>query len=557
MKEKCIVFLPVDTLHQNIFSDWVLDASAACLYIAAYLNKSTDCRVFECDVNQVILSVDENQDSRAVVFYCTYENQACIKVLSGRIEAKYGIPCILAYQNCSEEDKDILLRDFNGYPAFRLSDLEKLMDFLGHPEECKKDEKDEEDKKVSVNVNYSGIKRQSFNENWVCISSKCERDNHNKALKSVTQMISELQQLFADLPSEKFIYFSGFDIWSANRDIAGLCDELSQLVPKHSLLWGGKFDTGVLDREDIFAKLKDSGLTRMRIALESCSQDILQLYGSGCGPDQVLKIIQNAKDAGIRQIELDVWVGTAFENRESLQKTREFCERALEIAGAHLWILLQYPNGSMAGRMFDAPVLFGLKWAKGFDREYALNTSVEVPSLFSEELTQLDIILARNELDSRLKGRMLDIARREECPHVHLILENKWKKLNLATPWEEVFCRIPFLKIYCSLLERGAMLPHEALKHENFDSLRPQRNVEIWVDIDFPACVVKLLKMALTPLEFDLILYSSGKLTLLEVKERLLPKYLSLYKSKEEFYSRVESLLLRMQQRYLLGFVRY
>lgn len=81
-------------------------------------------------------------------------------------------------------------------------------------------------------------------------------------------------------------------------------------------------DTGkIID----FSKLKQCGFNRISVGLQSACENELKALGRIHNTDDVKLTVQRAKNAGLKNISLDLMMGIPFQSKESLRESIDFC----------------------------------------------------------------------------------------------------------------------------------------------------------------------------------------------------------------------------------------
>jgi hypothetical protein len=117
-----------------------------------------------------------------------------------------------------------------------------------------------------------------------------------------------------------------------------------------------------------------------------------------------------------------------------------------------------------------------------------------------------------------------------------------------------VYSKVPFLEGYYSLLARGAVSRSDEIPPSELGAWRPQRILEMWHDVDFSEGYPKIGKVVLSPIEFELLLYSTGKLRLTQVLEKVQQKFGKRFKDRKEFGVVVADILKKFEKRYWLAY---
>ena len=84
-------------------------------------------------------------------------------------------------------------------------------------------------------------------------------------------------------------------------------------------------DVGTENNNFSFEKLKDAGVNRISMGLQSAVDDERKKLGRISGKNEVLRAIEKSYKAGIENISLDLMIGIPDQTEESLLKSIDFC----------------------------------------------------------------------------------------------------------------------------------------------------------------------------------------------------------------------------------------
>lgn len=87
-----------------------------------------------------------------------------------------------------------------------------------------------------------------------------------------------------------------------------------------------------------FSKLKEHGLNRVSVGLQSAEENELSILGRKHSPQDVVKTVNQIKQAGIRNISLDLMVGISGQTQQSLARSIDFC-KALDVPHISAYLL--------------------------------------------------------------------------------------------------------------------------------------------------------------------------------------------------------------------------
>lgn len=579
-----ILFFNIQRLTSNQVN--LTTETPGLLALAAYLEpKGYDPLIFQGEpikAREFLAQQAEENRIQAVGCYCHFENQVEVAQFSREVAEQYGLPVILGGPQVSGFDAEFLKESaclaavvgegeitlfklleclFNQAGDWR--DLNGLL-FLGPDGEMVATPHGD------VIQDLDELPMPAFHR-WVNMPPRqeaqvltgrgcpfncafCHEGSLSRPLRlrSVEKVLEEVEAILENEPGVKYISFTD-DIFITNEDrVRRFCQGLSELRERHDFVWFCEGHVKIISRwPGILAEMADAGMVRLQTGIESGVPRVLEAYGKQITPDQVADIISTGYQVGVHQMVGAFITGGPFESHEIVEQNKAFCTRLIELAPGCIELgpspLMPYPSTRIA----QCPEKFGLKLID----PNSMTTFADYPVTETDYLNREQIARAQNDLIRHEVTTMRRVFKEGKVPHERVLQVFKDYAYGVISLWHlVVYSVLPFVKGYYSLLARGAVSRSLDIEHDQLEGWRPQRILEMWHDVDFSAGYARIQGEALSPLEFELLVHSTGKLRLREVLDRVYDKFPGRFDRKEEFDQTAKGLLKSFEDRYWLAY---
>ncbi len=555
------------------------------LAIAAFLEtKGYDSFLYHGEPSSVrtfLKNQLQNFNILAVGFYCDFENQVEVSFMSNEISRDYGIPVILGGPQVTGFDREYLLEARCLAAIFGEGEITfwHLLDCLYRQKGDWRELDgimyvDEEGKfvrkppgilpdidELPLPAYHLWVNKPLRNSSYVITGRGCPYNcafcyegslARRLRLRSVDKVLCEVETVLEREPYVKYIVF-GDDTFTVSRErVKTLCKGLSSIREKRDFIWFCEGHVKNLSRwPELLSIMTETGLARLQIGIESGEQKVLDLYGKGITIEEIENVIKAASEAEVPQIVGCFITGGSFESSETLEKNKAFCEKLLELAPGILFIgnspLMPYPETDI--RRY--PEKYGLKI---LDPE-GITTFSDYPVMETSAMTREDIALAQQELVLHIINTMKRLFREGKVPVKRILNSFRLLPYGAVSQWYRVvYSKTPFVEGYYTLLARKAVRPSGEIPPSEISVWRPQRIMELWQELDFSEGFPKIGKHVISPLEFKLLLYSTGKLRLKEVLDRIYEEFAERFENREEYESEAKAILKIFEDRYWLAY---
>jgi hypothetical protein len=368
--------------------------------------------------------------------------------------------------------------------------------------------------------------------------------------------MAEIRQTLQDSPTAKYVWFAD-DTFTLNpKRVGQFCEELSRLKSERDFVWFCEGHPNTLARwPHMVEQMVGAGLARMQIGIESGSRAIIDAYGKKTTLEQITEVVRICQQADLPQLCGNIIIGGAHETLQSLDETWGFVDELLQIAPGmidiSLTLFMPYPCTAMT----LSPEKFGLRIV---DPKATMSTG-DFPTVHSRELTRTQISSARKDFLKQLADRMKEMVAEGKVSqnlilrHYHLMngygISSVWHKL--------VFSRMTFLDRRFTLLSKTSAKRMKNIVPADLDHFHPLRVFNLYNSITWRGEVPTIEGVVLSPFEYTLILFCSGKLTLMKIKAEMFGRFGNAFASREDLGLMVEKTLRQFETRHWIVVTPY
>lgn len=567
----------------------ITNESPGILYLAGYLEtKGYDALVFQGEPAGALEFIEKQAAEGkilAVGFYCDYENTVEVFEMSGLVSRKYSVPVILGGPQVSGFDTEYIagsgcLAAVCGEGELALLGiLECLYNGAG-------------DWKKLAGVIYAGengalvsngtapvienldelpppafhrwVNKPRLKSVYIQTGRGCpfscefchEGSLRRKVrLKSVGKVIEHIEKTLSEEPDLNYIAFADDTLIMSRERVSELCAGLSELRKKRNFVW---FCEGhmrqLIKYPGILAEMTRAGMIKMQVGIESGSQAVLDAYGKKTTTAEIESVVKMAAGEGVHQMIGFFITGGPFESREIIEENKRFAEKLLNLAPGVIILgvspLMPYPATGIS----RCPEKFGLEILD----PAGLTVFSDYPVTRTVSLSREEVAAGQNELIQHILDTMMKLFREGKVPHESII--NCFRDFNYGAQsvwYLAIYNVVPFVRGYYTLMSRNAVKRSVDIAGDEIYGWRPQRIMEMWHDVDFSEGYPAVGKNVLSPLEFELLLYSTGKLKLKQVLEKVREKFGKNFDGEAEFNNEAMNILKSFERKYWLAYAPF
>lgn len=555
------------------------------LILASYLNMvGWDVRVFAGNIYDALALLEQRAADDAnrnvlIGLYCDYENIEAVSGLAGRIKAILGYPILMGGPQAVALGEDFVRKHpyvdavLHGDGEYAVSDLLSAY-ACGNPEarfsirgvccldgdRCVNNGVSEPllDLNEAPPVRDTVMIRCGRRTALAALSGRgcpfrcafCYEGGNSKTvrLRSVDHMMNELKLRFADHPEAKYVYF-GDDTFTLNKDrLSDFCTELRKLREERDYVWFADGHVRVLlAHPEYLSMMKNAGLVRMQIGIESTVQSIIDLYQKNIKKEDLYRIVDLCLTAELPHLVGNIIIGGAMETKETIRETFETVYELLRRSKGMLEVTSTLYSHFPGTAISADPKSFGLD----IQDPEGLCSFGDYPIAETPGLNRDQIAALRREFIVET-ARVMKACVAEGQVDEGRMLTNMYlsKHYGLSGLWISFGLTRTNRRYYELKCEYGC----------EFDQLTdpmemiPIRNVFILNEQDYVREIPSVSGFVLSPLEDDLLRWGAGKLTCREIFDKLWSKWRDSYQNREEFEQFAIARLRSMEKRRLLVF---
>jgi len=386
---------------------------------------------------------------------------------------------------------------------------------------------------------------------------------HEGALKrhvrrrSVANVVAEMRHFLLKYPELKYFLFCDDTLVTNPEWLDEFCREVKALQAVRPFQFYCEADAASLSKgPEVIKDMVAAGLDRLQIGIESADREMLKIYRKNLAPEMVETVVKAAYDAGVQQVFGALLVGGPFENREHIEKNKAFAARLMRLGPGMMEIapsiLMPYPMTDI-GRH---PEKYGLKI---YDRQGVASIS-DYPLMESALMDRREIMAAYQEYIQSFVNEVKAMLDTGELGHEDILRAFR-TSMNSKGPkyWSNIIAHHkPMLAPYYTMLARGAASRIGDVQPEELPKWRPQRLLEMWRDVDFSRGYPLVRGEALSPFEYEILKYATGKSTIADITGILYERFGKPFgETEEELMERIIATMKAFDAKYWLLVVPY
>jgi radical SAM superfamily enzyme YgiQ (UPF0313 family) len=385
----------------------------------------------------------------------------------------------------------------------------------------------------------------------------CYQSNHKKKvrLRSIKSVIKEIESNLDKNKDLKYITVMD-DTFTLNpQRVAEFCDEFKKLRKERNIVWYCEAHVRTLAKHpEMLKNMAEAGLLRLQIGVESGCRQILDIYAKNTTPEEIEFVVREAVKCKIPQIATNLIIGGPLESEKTTEETIAFAEKLLNIAPGVIDIttgfLRPYPGTAIS----KDPAAFGLKLS--VDNE--IKSFDDYPPVSVDGLSAEDIIASRVKTARSISKTMQRLLKENKITYATILSQySAAREYGVTSMWYiNVLKKNAFLDEYFRLISEGAAVRMAGVPEDELIQWRPQRTFEIWRIVDMRNGYPQIDGYVLSPLEFELLLHSSGKLTFSEVIDGLYEIFGDKFDDKNTLTQQVSILLKKFDSLYWTFFCK-
>ena len=385
----------------------------------------------------------------------------------------------------------------------------------------------------------------------------CYQSNHKKKvrLRSVESVMKEIETNLDKNPDIKYITVMDDTFTLTPQRVEEFCGRMKKLKKDRKIAWYCEGHVRTLARHPEMLKyMADAGLLRLQIGVESGRREVLDIYGKNTTPEEIEFVVREAVKCKLPQIAANFIIGGPLEGEQTMNENLSFIDKLLNIAPGVIDIstgfLRPYPGTAIS----KDPGAFGLK----ISADGEIRSFDDFPPVTVDGLSAEDIIAIRMKTGRHISKTMRGLLNENKVPYETILSQYMAARdFGVTSMWYlDAFKRSAFLDEYFRLISEGAASRLADVPAAEFNEWRPQRTVEIWRNVNLKEGFPEIDGYVLSPLEFELLLHSSGKLTFAEIAASLYGKFGDKFESEGELAEMIIRTLKTFDLHYWMVFCK-
>jgi hypothetical protein len=374
--------------------------------------------------------------------------------------------------------------------------------------------------------------------------------------RSVDNVMAEIACHLERHPRCNYILFLDDTFTLDPKRVDEFCRRLTALRKERDLRWFCEGHVQTLHKwPHMIARMAEAGLTKLALGIESGSDRVLSLYRKKTNADMMVKVSEQCCAEGIALLSGNIIIGGPEESGQTLAANLELVDRLLYAAPGkfdlYSFFLMPYPATAITGR----PAEFGLSLCPRSQTQ----AMADMPLSQSKAVSWEGLFAARNQLDRRILQTMRDIHDQGLVPRDDIVRGFRLaRKYGIYSRWlGGVFAADRIQGAYYQGLAANALSASQEIEPPALLHWRPQRMFPFWDTVVFEKGETMIGGHALSPLEKELLLLSSGKLTLSQVLRSAQINMGKTAWDEKLFASAAMQVLRRFEQRCWLAYARF
>lgn len=364
-------------------------------------------------------------------------------------------------------------------------------------------------------------------------------------LRNIPLVLEEIKTNLRNNPGLRCLIVMDDTFTLGRERIEAFCEGMRELRKERDLVWYCECHVGrIKSFMNVLPVMIDAGLIRLQIGIESGDQNVIDQYNKHVRIDDILEFVSYAADCGLAQIATNFIVGGPKEREgATADLIRELIDRAPGVIDIITGFLRAYPGTEI----FENPAKYGLQ----LHDESGRRTGDDYPFVTPFGESQDQVMRRRQELNKVIRRSMQQKIKNRELKQETVMKQFEAAlKYRIKSRWFGEIADNPRAYEYYSLLYANE---GEAFD-ETIDFSRdyPLRTFELWRAMTFSDGFPRLDGMALSPMEYELLLRCAGKRSLSTIQTELYELFGGSYEDEAEFRRHFVDMLRRCDDKYWL-----
>lgn len=361
--------------------------------------------------------------------------------------------------------------------------------------------------------------------------------------RSIPDVLAEISENIARDKRISYLVIQDDTFCTDPDRVRQFCAGMRSIRKEHSVVWFCETHVRtLLHHPELLKEMIESGLVRLQVGMESGDRQVLHRYHKNITPEELLELVKVAVEAGLPQVAGNFIVGGP---REEKGITENFIRHLLQVGAGVVDIstgfLRNYPGTAIS----NDPSAFGLKVISA-DNQTAGD---DYPSVIPEDATEEEIVALRQSLNIAIRQEMKQAIEEKRIPLKRIMDQFRLlETYGIGSRWMMEIMALEHIHVYYKTMYLGEAVPFD--RQAPPEIIYPQRTIEFYRYVIIHNGIPKLFGMVLSPLEYDLLFYSAGKMNVRQIAEILWEKYSSAYNDIDELLCTLMNMLEKADQRF-------
>ena len=368
---------------------------------------------------------------------------------------------------------------------------------------------------------------------------------HQVRLRSIPLVLEEIKLNLQNNPDLNYIIIMD-DTFTLNRErIEEFCRGMKEIRKDRELVWYCECHVGrIKNWMDILPTMIEAGLIRLQIGIESGDQKVIDQYNKHVKIADIIEFVSYATNCGLTQIATNFIVGGPEEEEGA---TATLIQTLIDQAPGVIDIITGFLRAYPGTQILENPEKFNLQLHDQSGRF----SGDDYPFVTRRGKSQDQVMKDRQELNKVIRQSMQKKIKNHELKQQAVMKQFKAALIyGIRSRWFEEIAANPraYEYYYVLYLSEGQAFDPSL----DFSSDYPQRTFELWRTMTFTEGFPKLDGMALSPLEYELLLRCAGKRSLAEIETELFALFGDPYQNQAEFHGKLVDILYQFNFKYWL-----
>jgi len=368
---------------------------------------------------------------------------------------------------------------------------------------------------------------------------------HKVRLRSIPLVLSEIRLNLKNNPDLNYIIIMD-DTFTLNRErIEAFCKGMKEIRKERDIVWYCECHVGQIKNwMDILPNMIDSGLIRLQIGIESGDQKVIDQYNKHVKVPDIIEFVDYAANCGLTQIATNFIVGGPTEEESA---TAGLIKTLMDKAPGVIDIITGFLRAYPGTQILENPEKFNLQ----LHDETGLLSGDDYPFVTPKGRSQDQVMKDRQELNKVIRESMQKKIKNHELKQDAVMKQFKAAMTyGIRSRWfEEISANPRAYEYYYMIYLNEGQAFDESL---DFAIDYPQRTFELWRTMTFAEGFPKLDGMALSPLEYELLLRCAGKRSLEDMEIECYALFGGPYRNQAEFHEKLVDILYQFNFKYWL-----